>query len=328
MDVTFFLHGEPRLEALKRLDPDRDYREFQTGARVWILQTYLRLKAAGLAIELGDSWPRCGLLVFDARQKYELRRLARAATGVYLVGCRRDVGEPLIADFEVLQNGRFADGARRFMIPLWPQPGLIPRDSGRGSMIRRVVYKGFTGNLHAGFLGAEWRRFLVRRGIEWHCDAVRYAGPQIRPAAIDWNDFREADLVLAVRPSSRGHNVRKPATKLYNAWLAGVPAILGVEYAYRELRRSTLDYIEVSSVAEAMQAVERLSREPALYLAMVENGRQRAVEFTPDAIRSSWTDLLFRAIPERVQDPHVRRWQGKPLWLKSTTRRITRSFEH
>lgn len=77
MDVTFFLHGEPHLEALKRLDPDRDHREFQTGERVWILQTCLRPRAAGHAIELRDCWPRCGLLLFDARQKHELRRLFR-----------------------------------------------------------------------------------------------------------------------------------------------------------------------------------------------------------------------------------------------------------
>jgi hypothetical protein len=326
MDVTFFLHGEPRLEALKRLDPDRDHGEFQTGERVWILQTYLRLKAAGIETEMRDSWPPRGLLVFDARQKNELRRLSGTTNGVFLVGCRRDVGEPLIADFEVLQNGRFADGARRFMIPLWPQPGLVPRDAARGSTIRRIAYKGFTGNLHGGFLDAEWPRFLARLDIEWQRDAVPYDGPQERPSATRWNDFRDCDLVLAVRPPARDLHVHKPATKLYNAWLAGVPAILGVEYAYRELRRNELDYIEVSSVAEAKQAVDRLVREPDRYLAMVENGRIRAREFTPEAIRALWTDLLFRALPERVNDARARRWQGKPLWLKSAARRLTRPF--
>jgi hypothetical protein len=327
MDVSFFLHGERGLATLGRLDPDHDFREFQTGERAWILQTYLRLRAAGFAVNLREAWPRSGLLVFDARQKDALRRLSGRTDGVFLVGCRRDVGQPLIADFEVLQNGCFADGDRRFLVPHWPQPGLVPRDSARGARIERISYKGFAGNLDPGYLGGEWRRFLARVGIEWQCDAVPYAGPQDSTSETRWHDFRECDLILAVRPPARDLHVRKPATKLYNAWLAGVPAILGVEYAYRELRRNALDYIEVSSVAEAMQAVEALARDPARYVAMVQNGRLRTSEFTPEAIRSIWADLLFRVLPERVNDAHARRWQGKPLWLKSATRRMTRYFK-
>ena len=38
----------------------------------------------------------------------------------------------------------------------------------------------------------------------------------------------------------------KPPSKLFNSWLAGVPAVLGHESAYRAERRSDLDYIEVS----------------------------------------------------------------------------------
>jgi hypothetical protein len=76
-----------------------------------------------------------------------------------------------------------------------------------------------------------------------------------------------------------------------------------------------------------MQAVEALARDPARYVAMVQNGRLRTSEFTREAIRSIWADLLFRVLPERVNDAHARRWQGKPLWLKSATRRMTRYFK-
>jgi hypothetical protein len=252
--------------------------------------------------------------------------MAQSTDGVLLVGCRRDVGEPLIADFEVLQNGRFADGIRRYFVPHWPQPGLIPRDPARGTSIRRIVYKGFSDNLHGGFLAPDWVQFVARLGVEWHCDAVHYTGPQSEPADIAWNDFRDADVFLAVRPPRRDEYVRKPATKLYNAWLAGVPAILGVEYAYRELRRSQLDYLEVSSPPEAMRAVERLIAEPGLYEAMVANGRKRAQQFSTDAVREHWVELLYRTIPQHARDAHVRRWQRKPLWLKSAARRVTRTF--
>jgi hypothetical protein len=326
MQVAFLMLGSGSIEQLANLDPDRDWREFQTGERAWILQTFLRLRSAGCAVELRNSWPERGLLVFDTLQRHALRRMAHSTDDVLLIGCRRDLGEPLIADFEVLQNGRFADGVRRYFVPHWPQPGLIPRDPARGASIGRIVYKGFSGNLFRGFLEPDWAQFLARLGVEWRCDSVQYTGPQSRPADIAWNDFRDADLFLAVRPPRRDGYVRKPATKLYNAWLAGVPAILGVEYAYRELRRSELDYLEVSSTAEARRAVERLIGEPRLYQAMVENGRERAAEFTTEAIRAQWVDLLFHTIPRHAGDAHVRRWRGKPLWLKSGVRRLTRTL--
>lgn len=326
MDVTFFLGGEQRLAELERIDPDRDDREFQTGERAWVLQTYLRLKSAGFAATLRDTWPQHGLLVFDSRQRHTLQRMAHIANGVTLVGCRRDVGQALIADFEVLQNGRFANGAYRHFIPHWPQPGLIPRDVARGSVVKRVAYKGFTQNLHAGFVEPAWGEALGRLGVEWQCDAGSYVGPQRRLVGTDWKDFHDVDLVLAVRPPQRDSYVRKPATKLYNAWLAGVPAILGVEYAYCELRRTELDYLEASSPGDALRAVERLIGEPRLYEAMVENGHARAKAFTADAILRQWVDLLYNTIPQRSQDIRIERWRRRPLWLKSGTRRFMRLF--
>jgi hypothetical protein len=129
-----------------------------------------------------------------------------------------------------------------------------------------------------------------------------------------------------VRPPDKKLHARKPATKLYNAWLAGVPAILGPEQAYRELRRSDLDYLEVKNVPEALAAVDRLIREPALYAAMVENGKRRAEEFTIDAIRKRWVDLLYRAIPAMSANPRVSFWRGKPVGLKVAARRAARAL--
>lgn len=325
MRVAFFLHGESRLDALKELDPERDFGEFQTGERAWILQTYLRLRRAGHEVELTDRWPERGLLVFSSKQRRIVKRVAGPTDNVRLLGIREDVGDVLIADWEVLQNGRRADGARRFFVPFWPQPGLIPRDPSRGHRIERAGYKGFIRNLHQDFQTEEWRRFLGERGIDWSCDAPRYGGRQTAPAMTAWNNYREIDLVVAVRPHDRFFHVRKPGTKLYNAWLAGAPALLGREHAYRELRRSELDYIEISSLKEAMQAVALLLREPERYQAMVDNSRRRAVAFTSEAILRQWAELLFETVPAHSRDPHVIRWSGRPLWLKAGVRRVFRS---
>lgn len=47
-----------------------------------------------------------------------------------------------------------------------------------------------------------------------------------------WHDYREIDVVVALRPKSTKKHFCKPATRLYNAWIAGVPAILPNESAY------------------------------------------------------------------------------------------------
>ncbi len=298
MRCTFFLAGED-LESLSRIDPGRDWRELQTGERAWILQTWLRLRRAGHPVELSATAPEDGLVVFHAKQKRELLRQRSRLRDAVLVGVRADNREPLIADFEILQNGCFADGRRRFFMPHWPQSGLVPRDPARGERVEQIAYKGFAANLHPAFRTPAWTGFLAAEGIAWVVDAAAFAGPN--RLDLEWPDFRTIDLVLAVRPEERKLRRSKPATKLVNAWLAGVPALLGPELAFRDFRRSELDYLEVASVAEAREAVLRLRRDPGLYRAMVENGLRRGEEFTHEALVSRWAELLFETIPALAQ---------------------------
>ena len=297
MNVTFFLAGVEDLEVLRRLDPDRDWREFQLGERAWILQTYLRLVRAGFPAELSTTPPAEGIIVFHAKQARALRSQWRRLQRAVLLGVRADNREPVIADFEVVQNGRFVDAGRRFFVSHWPQPALIPRDDSRRATIRRIAFKGFEQNLHPDFRSAAWQEFLASRGIEWEVDAVPFAGAATDRLGTNWPDFRQVDLLLAVRPPDRHLWTSKPATKLINAWLAGVPALLGPEHAYRELRRSELDYLEVGSLEEAKAAVLRLLERPDLYQSMVENGRRRGAEFTAEATLSRWMSLLNMKIP-------------------------------
>lgn len=321
MRCTFFLAGED-LEALSRIDPDRDWRELQTGERAWILQTWLRLRRAGHPVELSATAPEDGLVVFHAKQAKDLLRRRSRLREAVLVGVRADNREPLIADFEILQNGFFADGRRRFFMSHWPQSGLVPRDPARGERIERIAYKGFAANLHPDFRTPAWTDFLAQEGIEWVVDAVAFDGRNRRE--LDWPDFRAVDLALAVRPEERKQRRSKPATKLVNAWLAGVPALLGPELAFQELRRSELDYLEVASVAEAREAVQRLRRDPELYRAMVENGLRRGAECTHDALVPRWARLLFETIPA-LAEQRSRLVRHLPLPARAAGRWLART---
>lgn len=298
MEVTFFL-DDGEVGALRGLDPDRDWRELQRGERAWVLQTYLRLAHAGAPVRLGSRLPESGVVVFHAKQRraLPLRRRSRGSTGLVLVAVRGDVKQAAGADFEIVQNQRSADGRGRFFIPHWPQPGLVPRDAARGTRIERIAYKGFDRNLHPYFRGAGWRSFLASHGIAWVVDSVPFFEDATRGEALEWPDFRAVDAVLAVRPAVCPRRDSKPATKLYNAWLAGVPALLSPDVAFRELWRSPLDFLEVAGPAVAESGVRRLLAEPDLYRRMVANGRARAAEFSVDAVLARWLELLEEILP-------------------------------
>jgi hypothetical protein len=122
-----------------------------------------------------------------------------------------------------------------------------------------------------------------------------------------------------VRPAEGAHT-GKPGTKLYNAWLAGVPAVLGPEPAFRELRRHELDYLEVTSVEEALAAIDRLRSDPALYRAMVDHGRERARDFSVEAILDRWTDLLWERVPALAAQRPLR---SVPPLLRPAVRKVS-----
>ena len=145
MQVTFFIPDEPDLPDLLTIDPDVDWQRMRRRQR-WLLQTYLRLDRAGCPVAASDRVPDQGIVVFHSKHKRKLLRQLNGRSRPILVGIRGDLSEPLIADYEVLQNGHWADGHRRFFIPYWPQPGLIARDSSRESRVEGLSFKGFDHN--------------------------------------------------------------------------------------------------------------------------------------------------------------------------------------
>lgn len=202
----------------------------------------------------------------------------------FILAMRADGPFPCIANYVAQQNLlELRDGMSSFF-PHLPQPGLIERNELRLAMVKNISFKGDISNLDPAFRSNWFIKSLRERGIDLRIDL----------RSTDWSsgmkmhDYSDIDVVLAVRNLTRRDYRVKPASKLVNAWLAGVPAILGPEPAFRQLRRSDLDYLEVETPDEALLALDRLRTEPALYEAMVDNGRKRAQEFTRDAVLDWW----------------------------------------
>jgi hypothetical protein len=299
--VSFYLPDQRALNGLdpEALDCDRHWQVFGTGMYVWVLQTYVRLRATGAPVRVARIPPASGVVL--AHTDYVERLLAEApsAADLTIVSARADRPQQIYADLEVVQNASSVQDCQIF-IPSWLQPGLIPRRWDRGTRVENIAYVGARKQLHPDLADGEWVDALQRRGLHWQMRMVTFDGNDRLYSEHRWNDYSMSDVVVALRPASTWNATSKPAAKLTNAWAAGVPAIVSPELPYRELRRSRLDYLEARSGVEALDAIERLRRDPALYAAMVENGLERAREFHSSHVAARWAEALWQTVPART----------------------------
>jgi hypothetical protein len=187
-------------------------------------------------------------------------------------------------------------------IPLWTESGLKPRDPARGDLFENVRYFGLPPRL-APQLHSE--KFAAR---------LREHGFNFRVVTRDrWDDYSDTDAVLAVRSFAQVSWHKFPPSKLYNSWIAGVPALLGRESAYQAERRSEYDYFEVHSADEVLETLLRLRGDPALRAAVARNCAERAAGVNPARIAEIWTTFLTTVAAPAWQD-----WQRR-----STASRIT-----
>jgi hypothetical protein len=271
-------------------------------ADIWSVQAYLLLKQRGLDVRLVQNFipDQICLSPFDHLSPGKL------AFNSYVVACRHDRARPEICEQRIVINELNVIDQTDLYVPHWTQPNLLPRDRQRGARVESLVFKGIERNLAFPFKAPEFKQQLQDLGINF---VVTPDDPALQFA--DWVDYRQADVAFAVRNNTEYDLSLKPALKLLNAWVAGCPAILGPEPAYQTLRQSELDYIEVRTVAEVIEALQRLKADPTLYEAMVENGLKRAQAFTDDRIAQIWRDHLAGSIATGYE-----RWQRQPRLFK------------
>ena len=297
------------------LDPDRNWEVFGTGVYVWILQTFLRLRHAGAPVRLDTSPPSSGVVVAHADYVERLLGEAEYPARLTIVSARADRRPQLLADVEIVQNASSAEDYQIF-IPSWLQPGLIPRDLSRGNTVEEIAYVGARKQLHAELATPEWVDTLRALGLRWDMRMIAFASNDQLYSDHRWNDYSTTDVMVALRPPELWAARSKPAAKLQNAWAAGTPAVLSPERAYKELRRSELDYLEARSAAEVIEAVRALRSNASLYRGMVLNGEERARDYHPDRLVARWIEALWEEVPARVDGPaqrllaHARRYRA------------------
>lgn len=282
----------PDLDRLSPGDIARQPERFVGGRNSWIAQSYVRLRplleARGWKVTAGARHVPGSITVVH---RDDANEFLSGAFRTFLVVVRADRQPAMACDLALVQNNVAPLPHERFM-PLWPQPGLVPRDRVRNTTIRRIAYMGRLASPPAWFSDPQLHAALRRRGVEF----------EVRTS--DWHRYDDLDLVIAARDEVPTVLANKPATKLYNGWLAGVPVLARPEPAYEELRRSSLDYVRIHGAHDVIAAVDRLQADPALYRAMVVNGFARAPEFGVERTARRWCELLeHEVLPRQLRSP-------------------------
>lgn len=277
--------------------------KFIIGSYCWILQTFLYLRQAGFSCKITTNIPDEGIII---GQRAALPFNLKPKQNQLIICIKADCEVHHYAHLHIVQNPQeekeFKDA---FFIPLWPQPGLIPRNQSRENKFENIAFYGVSASLAPELINPNWAAQLESMGLNW-----QIVGEE------RWHDYSDTDAVIAVRSfaQKQGYN-HKPATKLYNAWLADVPAILGIDSAFRAERQSELDYLEITSIDEAIAALQRLRDNSELYQAMIKNGQARAEKFKVKSLIQKWEEFF-----NDVAFPAYYRWcklssLQQKLWL-------------
>jgi hypothetical protein len=267
------------------------------GVYAWTVQTFQRLRDRGVNCDLTAEIPTEGILVAHRKS---VPPDFFPPPGVLFVCLRADATFHPFAHLHVVINelalNRWYPSV---FMPHWPQPGLIPRDPARGDRYENVAFYGHPGCIAGETRSDEWAATLKELGLQWHFV------PQEK-----WHDFSEVDVIVAVRDFFGHHrHGNKPPTKLFNAWHAGVPAILGRESAYEQQRRNPLDYLEVTVFHELVTALRELRDNPELRHAMVAHGFARAKESDPAVIAARWQSFF-----ETMAAPAYGKWRKASIF--------------
>jgi len=259
-----------------------------TCAQCWIYQTWAALSAAGIPCELSSAIPGEGILLALSGFFHDSWRPPR---GVFFADIVADFLPHPSAHLHIVQNGTHARRLpRSVFMPLWTHPNLVARDPSRGATFENVCFLGDPGNLAPELRSREWQdqlektpglRLDVRRADRWH-------------------DYSDVDCVLAIRDFTRSRQLHKPGTKLYNAWLAGVPFIGGNDSAYAADGNCGVDYLKAESPEAVLAHLRRLRDDPAFRSSLVANGREAGKAFTRDKTLRRWERLVMETLPDRA----------------------------
>lgn len=249
-----------------------------SGIDCWVVLTGLLLKKySKLSIKFVDKGISGKICVYH----YDNALIRNGVHESYSVVIRADRPPINLSDISIEQNPIIKNTKNVKYIPLWPQPGIIPRDKSRCAVVKKVAYVGNDQYVPEYIKDNQLQNYLRSIGIDF---SYMVKG--------NWINYKEVDVLLAVREIPESVLLTKPASKLVNAWIAGVPIVLGREPAYRALRHSEFDYLEANNSEEVFSSIQKLSTDSQFYCEILKNSEFRRTEYSVEKIVKLWVDFF------------------------------------
>lgn len=271
-------------------------------AENWIYQTWARLKQSGTLSTLSIKLPPLGILIALGSS---LEKGYIIPSGIFLVDIVADATPHPGAAAYVVQNRIQQKYIRdSFFIPHWPQPMMIPRSPDRGNRFENIAFFGNPSQLAPQLQEQEWHDHLKRTlGLSF----------VIKPPD-QWHDYSEIDGVVAIRSFSRSRYLSKPATKLYNAWLAGVPFIGGRDAAYADEGIPGKNYLVATSPEELLAHLRSLKENQSLRENLIANGHVQGAFYTQQKTTERW-NLLTKETIAKLAHTYIRQTPREQLFI-------------
>jgi hypothetical protein len=317
--IYFYLHPQHFPSNIPETS-EQNWSGFALGIYTWTIQTYLRLKQAGLPCFLVDKIPEEGIVFVHRNLLTRYHSTFKPGQKLLLVNLKAELLPFPSAQIQVVQNPTEVQQVyNSYYLPHWTQPGLIARDKYRREKFKNIAFFGHQNNLAPELRSSNWQEQLNQLGLNWLPIINQNAWNDYQSLNSNWNDYSQIDAVVAVRSFGKNNIYNnKPATKLYNAWLAGVPAILGYESAYRAEGNPNQDYLEVTTLDELLSALVRLKQDIKLRQLIIQNGYQKAEAFNSEVFTQRWCDFIENVvIPAYQRWCHLSPWQQQVILGKS-----------
>lgn len=254
----------------------------------WIYLTWYRLVQAGVECQLSTTLPTHGIaIIWNAVLDPSLKN--RLSPDVFFVdiAIKQEISPD--ADVTLVQNRLLAQQLpNALFVPHWPQPFLQPRDPERGARFENISFFGLSMHCTKELLSEEWFQLLR------HEVGLFFESP--RPYHL-WHDYSNIDAVIAIRDFLGRPHLHKPATKLYNAWLAGVPFIGGADAAYAAEGIPGENYLVARSPSDVLAHLNHLKEDLSFRNRVVQRGFEASRRFTKEATLLYWKKLVEETLP-------------------------------
>lgn len=248
------------------------------GCGAWIFQTILYLNYYYNELfdfSLGD---KCRPDAINFMHNDHFGSRVRPWVGPTVV-VRADRPPVVGADYVVEQNPQVAKLPGHTFMPLWPQPGLIPR--GRNdNTVKTVAYFGLLDSLPEEYVEDNFAEQLAAQGIT------------LKICVDNWTDYSDVDVCISFRKKHNYKLARKPPSKLINSWLGNTVMICDDEPSFRAIRESELDYLIAKCPEDTFYAIMKLKNSPELFSKMREQGKKRIQDYPKEAIAARWFEFF------------------------------------